>query len=288
VSSKAPYGVARVLWLRSAWLCGACLLLLACAREPTKPQLPRYDLTFDGGSTILETPVDSPQVQVVMQDTADLYYITWSPDGRRVAFTREYWNGGTAYYRVLTYNMTDGTERVLTQGPDDSFEPAWSPDGAQIAYLSRPQGGGDATLRIISADGTNDHALGVVGYYVRPPRWSPDGTQLAATRNDLMVVIVDAATGLVVRAVASGMSPTWSPDGRHLAFVGSSITIIDVDGSNAKVTPFIGYELAWSPDGDWIAFNAIGEYVMSPGATDSTRIRELAPGGGEPAWRLRQ
>jgi Tol biopolymer transport system component len=271
------------------WLC-ASLLALACGHDTTAPAPLRYDITFDDSWAIYETPVDSPQVRLVMQDTLTTYDISWSPDGRRVAFTREYMTN-PVYYRVVIFNTVDGTQSELTHGPDDSFQPAWSPDGTHIAYLSRPPGGFDATLRTVRPDGTDDRQLDTTHYYVRPPDWSPDSRQLAATRNDLMVVVIDAATGSVVRAIASGMSPTWSPDGRRLAFVASGITITDADGTNAKVIPFTAYEPAWSPDGPWIAVQAGDIYLVAPDSLipsasgDSTVIRRIAP-GNRPAWRF--
>lgn len=276
---------------RSRWL-SVCLFLQACGHDTTAPVAPRYNLTFDDGWAVYETPGESLQIRVVLQDTLTTYDISWSPDGRRVAFTREYMTN-PVHYRVVIYNTDDGSQSELTHGPDDSFQPAWSPDGAQIAYLSRPPGAFDATLRMVRPDGTNDRQLDTTHYYVRPPDWSPDGRQLAATRSDLMVVVVDAVTGSVVRAIAPGISATWSPDGRRLAFVANGITIMDADGSHAKVIPFTAYEPAWSPAGTWIAVQAGDVYLIAPdsliplGSNDSTVIRRIAP-GNRPAWRLSQ
>ena len=270
------------------WLWSACCLVLACSQDGTGPAAPRYDLTFDNGGAIYETSVDSPQVRLVMQDSLPTYDLSWSPDGRRVAFTRAYGGEGPVfYYRVLIYNTGDGSQSELTHGPDDSFQPAWSPDGTRIAYLTRAPDSIDATLRTVRPDGTDDRPLGTERYYVRPPDWSPDGRELAATRHDMTIVRVDAVTGAVVRAVAAGVSPTWSPDGRRLAFVADGITNTNVDGSHPTVIAFTGYEPAWSPEGTWIAVEAGDIDVIPPGARDTTAIRPIAP-GRRPAWRLRQ
>jgi Tol biopolymer transport system component len=263
---------------------------VGCTHEVTAPvNQHHYDLTFDDSYGIFQSSIDTQDVHLVMQDTLPVYDISWSPDGLKVAFTREYYDSGQYSFRVVAYNTQTGSQLILTPGQDDSFQPAWSPDGAWIAYLTRPRGGFDATLRQIRPDGTGDHPLGTLAYYVRPPRWSPDGREIAVTRNDLMVVIVDAINGALVDTIAPGMSPTWSPDGTRLAFVSNGLTIVNLDGSNSKAIPVTGYDPAWSPDGDWIAFDfgVAGVYLISPTATDTVGMRFIAP-YVRPAWRLKQ
>ncbi len=264
-------------------------LLLASCGDVTAPPPPEYVLTFDDGAGIYETRVDNGQISLIMRDSATTTYdISWSPDGRQVAFTRQYHAGGQYWYRVLVYDASNYTERVLTKGPDDSFQPAWSPDGSRVAYLSRPVDGIYATLRTIRPDGTDDRALGSLAYYVRPPRWSPNGRQIAATRSDLTVVIVDAATGSLGRAVAPGMSPTWSPDGQQLAFVADAgLTIANLAGGGTRVISGTFYDPAWSPDGKWVAGDGLGVYLLSASAIDTAGMRHIGP-YARPAWRLRQ
>jgi WD40 repeat protein len=290
-ASRGTHTPLMFRFLRRSLFAGLLPLLLSCGNGALEPKPLHYDLTFDDSYAIYETPTDTLRVSVVMQDTSTVYDISWSPDGRQVAFTREYWKD-SLYYRVMIYNTADGTERALTHGPDDSFQPAWSPDGTRIAYLSRPTNGLDATLRTVRPDGTDDRQLGTTLYYVRPADWSPDGRQIAATRNDFTVVVVDATTGDVTRAIGPGMSPTWSPDGRRLAFAANGITISNADGSNQRVIPFTAYEPAWSPDNDWIAVQAGDIYLIAPdsivhlGSRDSTVIHHFVP-GDRPAWRFR-
>ena len=77
----------------------------------------------------------------------------WSPDGRRIAFTRG------AEIALLT--LDDGTVTRLTDGR----EPAWSPDGAMLVFA-----GGDG-LFVINADGSNRRRLTTGAHSA--PAWRP-------------------------------------------------------------------------------------------------------------------
>ena len=79
----------------------------------------------------------------------------WSPDGTRIAFTR---NGAD----IWAMNADGSGPANLTNTPntsDDEVEPAWSPDGRKIAFTSdRP--GSDSTTdweiwRMRATDGAN-------------------------------------------------------------------------------------------------------------------------------------
>lgn len=265
-------------------LASVCVALLASCHDATGPAYSnRYDLTFDDAWGIFETRVDTIRIWPVMQDTLTAYYASWSPDGRFAAFTREYCEAGgcPTSYGVVVYSSADGSERSLTQGTDDYY-PAWAPDGSRIAYLSA------GTLHTIRPDGTGDQQLGTTQYFPSPPSWSPDSRYLAATRADLMIVVIDAVTGTEIRSIAPGEGLTWSPDGRRIAYGSNGITIADADGRNARVIPFVGYDPTWSPDGNWIAVdNGAGVFLIPPDATDTSQVRFVAP-YDRPAWRLRQ
>ncbi|HTT27253.1 MAG TPA: hypothetical protein VMG37_02480 [Solirubrobacteraceae bacterium] len=266
------------------WVWALCLWTTACGHEATAPPAPpdRYDLTFDNAWGIYETRVDTVRVWPVMQDTLTSYYVSWAPDGRSVVFTREY-GVSSGRYGLVIYHTIDSSEFALTPGTDEYY-PAWSPDGSRIAYLS------SGALHSIRPDGTGDQQLGSALYFPDPPKWSPDGRELAATRDDLEIVVVDATTGLEVRSIAPGEGLSWSPDGRHIAYATApGLAIADTDGTNARVIPISSCrDPAWSPDGDWIAVNnGSGIQVVPANATSSTSFRFIAPYNG-PAWRLRQ
>jgi TolB protein len=95
----------------------------------------------------------------------------WSPDGSRIAFSRDF----------DIYSMdADGSNRTqLTNNSDTEYSPAWSPDGSKIAYIrDLPAGEGQVSpkIHVMNADGSEQHQLTNTPYGEATPAWSPDGS----------------------------------------------------------------------------------------------------------------
>ncbi len=82
----------------------------------------------------------------------DIGVPSWSPDGRRIAFTRVT-GGPGAEVRLLDFD-TDASPRKLAA---DAYRPRWSPDGSRVFYLASGERG--VALRSCKPDGTGvrDH-----------------------------------------------------------------------------------------------------------------------------------
>src|SRR5206468_7206504 len=118
--------------------------------------------------------------------------VGWSPDGRKLAFTRAL-SGG------LFVANADGSavKRIATAG-----EAAWSPVGARLASAERNG------IWIVGDDGTGRRRVARGGYALS---WAPDGTRLAFIAEGLHVVAVDGgAPRLVVPGTADVRAETWS------------------------------------------------------------------------------
>ena len=74
---------------------------------------------------------------------------TWSPDGKRIAFT----SNPNGVYDIYVMNA-DGTNLInLTRSPTGDFGADWSPDGKQIVYGSNRNG--NEEIYVINVNGTN-------------------------------------------------------------------------------------------------------------------------------------
>jgi len=83
-------------------------------------------------------------------------YATWSPDGKRIAFT----SGRSGNREIWLMRLSDRSVRRLTDHPGWDDEPAWSPDGKYIAYVS-DCGSRDSTRNIwvMKANGSQHRQL---------------------------------------------------------------------------------------------------------------------------------
>ncbi|MBA3412252.1 MAG: PD40 domain-containing protein [Actinobacteria bacterium] len=167
---------------------------------------------------------------------------TWSPDGRRLAFSTQRDTGECPPGVSAVYVMNeDGSEQSrLTSGT----APDWSPKGDSIAYVAdvsteaKAAGRGINTIR---PDGSGSQWLTSGPWFDDAPMFSPDGGRIVFTRSGWISpsgVYVMSADGTRVRRLASGFSPAWSRDGRQIAFERlrgrMEIYVMNADGSGQR------------------------------------------------------
>ncbi len=138
-----------------------------------------------------------------------------SPKGERALFV--------ARGDVFTAPIEKGPTRNLTNSSGAHDRHArWSPDGKKIAFISDL--GGEDQLYLIDQDGKGrPEALtaGLVGQ-LNAPVWAPGGKHLAFTHKDGLVYVVSVADRKLIKAFKDEFvrvgDLAWSPDGQFLAF----------------------------------------------------------------------
>ena len=159
---------------------------------------------------------------------------SYSPDGRRVAFTSSRDNQD---WEIWTMGVDRGSNpRQLTKDdPALNWSPSWSPDGKYIAYFStRLVPAGQVEVWRMNADGGNKTRLTYGNWSERNP---------------------DSIRG-------RNWELSWSPDSKQIAFPSNrdgnqEIYILDLDDKNQRnltSSPRSDeFDSAWSLDGNWIA-----------------------------------
>lgn len=161
--------------------------------------------------------------------------ITWSPDGRFIAFVQDSTDGDEQrldqHPDLYLVEVATGALRRLTTTPGYHTNPAFSPDGRTIAFNCSNGRGQPEDVCVIPAAGGEQQDL-TPGWDLDPgaPRWSPDGTTIwfeAQIHGNVHLFRVPARGGTVTQ-VTQGLRQlggfSMSADGQMMAYTSSDIT----------------------------------------------------------------
>jgi Tol biopolymer transport system component len=241
---------------------------------------------------------DGGHVTRLTDNRATDAFPTISPDGRRIAFTRDIGR----FAQVFVMDTRGGHVRMLTHGRANSGLPAWSPDGRRIAF---------ATDRNAPEEGDEIYVMNADGSAQRPvtrnlhstddawPSWAPDGKRIVFARET-----PGAAAIYVVNADSTGLrrltrdkqaldtQPAWSPDGKQIVYesdifmLPGQIFVMRADGTQRRqlTDPTVGASSrpSWSSDGRQIVFMAsrARHTAVWTMRADGTRQKQLTRGRG--------
>ena len=117
---------------------------------------------------ICSVATDGSDVRIILsEDGVRNYYPSLSPDGQKIAFTKDLGGNGEIY----VMNVDGGGLRRLTDDPRLDEYPTWSPDSQWIAFHSERDG--DSEIYIVRPDGSDLRQLTSNDDRDMQPSWSP-------------------------------------------------------------------------------------------------------------------
>lgn len=203
-----------------------------------------FDLAFDGSRAVFGArgevftlPAKHGEPRNV-SDTPDRreHSVTWSPDGRWIAYLGD--ASGEYELYVRAQNGSGEPRRITRDGDIWRFPPVWSPDSSKLAFADKRQ-----RLRIVDVGSGRISEVDSSGREdITEYRWSPDSRWLAyvksaGTRNPSLWVhcIGEQRNYRLTDGTAADREPVFDPEGRYLYFLS------DRDFSLA----FSTYEFNW-------------------------------------------
>ena len=159
---------------------------------------------------------------------------TWSPDGTRIAFSR---NGGAV---IFEKPVGGGPEVQLLALGQSAWPDDWSPDGRFMVYVS-PLGGRVIGILPLTGD-KKPFALIDSPFRKDQPEFSPDGRWLAynsdeSGRSEVYVQPFPGPGERVRLSTAGGTQPRWRKDGQELFYLALDGTLMSVATGLPSLAP---------------------------------------------------
>ncbi len=268
---------------------------------PTKEHIGRIIFTCTRGdyNQLCMINADGTGYQQLTNVDANNYYPTFSPLGGSIVYASNQ-NGGVFDLFLFVF---DGSRLIrFTNYIGNVISPSFSPDGKKILFANRAAEG-PTSLWTVDNTGQNANLLYAGPNTIVAADWSPDGKTIAFAMavngpNDYEVFLM-GSDGSNAQQLTNGLpgiggSLDWSPDGKYLLIYAGpqgdkNIFRIDVQAKTATQLTNGGNNAAsaYSPDGQWIAFNSLRNndqadiFIMR---ADGSGLRQVTD-NPEPDWQ---
>lgn len=221
--------------------------------------------------------------RTLIEDAQDAAY---SPDGTLVAFARD----GDLW---LANSDGTGRRRLLSTPNTAESGPSWLPDGSAIVYTAEVNGARQIRVVALPTGGTSTRLAPSAAEEYSAAASRQGRLAFVSTRNGTPAVFVAAANGSSPVAFDTTALPysdvhdlAWSPDGTRLAYDAvqpDGTTAIVVDDGTTQLVGPPGIRPVWSPAGSRVAFGS--DAGLQSIAADGSDLRQL--GAGAPVdWRV--
>lgn len=228
----------------------------------------------------------------------------WSPDGRRMAFTKLVQGRGGIFIQTIAtgeVSQLPGTNVGL------NITPMFSPDGQRVVYARSDEKGTDIFVATLGGQTPQRLTVGRFSDNLSPT-YSPDGRRIAfiSTRAGPPQLYVMGADGTEQELFAPfdfgvtgpSYAPEWSPDGSAVVFHREvsgtpQVFVLTVAGRKLRQITSMGRneDATWAPDGRHLCFvsDRTGARQLWVIDTETGRNRQLStPGWARlPAWSRR-
>jgi Tol biopolymer transport system component len=169
----------------------------------------------------------------------DDYHPEWSPDGKMLAYDSSKSGHQQGYVK---HGIVQGTETVLTDGPETKELYGWTPDGREVIFGRQNK---DTGWDPYAAGVEGDHKvrpLVVAPFNQNTARLSPDGKWLAyvsdeSGQEEVFVLSMSDAANRAQVSIEGGSDPQWARSGSELLFTSKNRIM------SAKFSPGIGLNL---------------------------------------------
>ncbi|CAM1343374.1 DUF5050 domain-containing protein [Tenacibaculum amylolyticum] len=180
---------------------------------------------------------------------------SWSYDGKKIVFAREYWDKDKVWHSELWTMNADGTEQKQIPSINGGG-PRFLPDGRIIFHSEHKDK--ESEISIVNIDGSNLIHLTNNEAEEWDPKISPDGKQIVFTskrdgNHEIYVMNIDGSNQKrLTHNTVDDYGPSWSPDGSQLVFQSkldghkeTGLYIMNKDGSSIKKIIEKGWQPAW-------------------------------------------
>jgi WD40 repeat protein len=211
-----------------------------------------YGVGGEGNGTIEVVNVRDGSVVASAPTGGTAQFPAWSPDGTAVVF-----DDGKAL-QIFSVHGRAISPVSSPPGPCADEYPALESSSGALAFFRDCVGGNDGGVYMQATIGSAPtRLLGVAGSEIFRAHgaligltWSPDGTQLAAQMADASVWTISVRDGRLVNGLVPSAGPdavngfgtiAWSPDGQEIAFIrDGEVQLVDLTGRVVALGPTEG------------------------------------------------